>query len=302
MRVRVLGAAAGGGLPQWNCGCERCRMCRRGDPHIRARTQDSIAVQAGGCAGWVLVHASPDVLRQIEATPDLHPRGRRHTPIEAIVLANGDLDHVLGLFCLRESQPLSIHATSAVRAGIVERNVIARTLDRFPGHTVWRDLPLGVEAPLLGPAGEATGLCVTAFPVPGKVPVHLAGDAPSAEDNVGLRLRERPGGPELLLMTAVARVPDEPIRAAVLLFDGTFWQDDELGCMGLGEATARDMAHVPIGGPEGSLARLAAADVPRRIYTHINNSNPILVEGSAERRAVLDAGWEIAEDGMEITL
>lgn len=305
MRVLVLGSAAGGGLPQWNCACPGCRMCRAGDPRIRPRTQDCIAIAAGsGEHGWTLINASPDVLRQIEATPELHPRAGRGTPIAAAVLTNGDLDHVLGLFSLRESQPLSIHATAAVRAGLVERNVLARTLDRFPGHSVWRDLALGVERPILAPDGAPTGLLVTAFAVPGKVPVHLSDEPPRPEHNVGLRVREEAGTGEALFVTAsaVAAVP-VPVRdAEALFFDGTFWQDDELPRLGLGERTAREMAHVPIAGPDGSLARLAGLPVPRRIFTHVNNTNPILIEGSPERASVLEAGWIIAEDGLEITL
>lgn len=303
MRARVLGSAAGGGVPQWNCGCPNCRRCREGDARIRARTQDSIAVCAGtGSAGWLLVNASPDVLRQIEATPELHPRALRHTPIAAVVLTNGDLDHVLGLFSLRERQPLSIYATRAVRQGLVARNAVTRTLSRFAGHTVWRDLPLGAEVPVVGPDGGSTGLAVTAFAVPGKAPVHLAGDAPSPEHNIALRLRE-PGGPELLVMTAAARVLAARTEgAAALFFDGTFWSDDELVRLGAGAVLARQMAHVPIGGRDGSLVALDACRAARRIYTHLNNTNPILVEGSPEHRAVRDAGWEIAEDGMEIAV
>jgi pyrroloquinoline quinone biosynthesis protein B len=271
---------------------------------VRPRTQDSLAFSGEGAASgsstdarWHLVNASPDVLRQIEATPALQPRAARHSPIASIVLTNGDLDHVLGLFSLRESWPLVLYATAAVRRGLEERNAIFRTLRRFPDQVTWRDLALG-HAIAVEP-----GLTIEARPAPGKLPVHLVGaTAPSPEDNVSLWIRDDRGKCVVYAgATSSAEGLDESLRGAdCVFFDGTFWSSDELVRLGLSSARAEDMAHVPIGGGRGSLAALARLGAGRKIYTHINNSNPILVEGSPEHRAVLDAGCEIAFDGMEV--
>jgi pyrroloquinoline quinone biosynthesis protein B len=298
MRVRVLGAAAGGGFPQWNCGCPNCDAVRRGDPRVRARTQDSVALSVDGEA-WHLVNASPDIHRQIAENPPLQPRSPRHSPIASILLTNGDLDHVLGLFSLRESWPLVLCATDAVRAGLEERNAIFRTLKRFPTQVTWQRLELGREVPLAGGA-----LMVEARPVPGKLPVHLEGiTTPSPEDNVGLWVREPASGKRVVYLGAAASL--EGLLPALdgadcVLVDGTFWSSDELVAQGLSKARAEDMAHLPIGGDRGSLRKLATLRAGRKIFTHINNSNPILVDGSPEKRAVEEAGWEVAYDGMEI--
>ncbi len=301
MRIRVLGSAAGGGFPQWNCGCPNCAAVRAGDPRLRARTQDSLAFSADGEA-WHLVNASPDILRQIAESPPLHPRDARHTPIASIVLTNGDLDHVLGLFSLRESMPLVVHATRAVRAGLEERNAIFRTLKRFPTQVTWRELELDRAMPL----DDAGRLTVLARAQPGKLPVHLEGIArASPEDNVAVWVTDTRTGRRAAYLGATSSVDGVAALLAGVdcaFFDGTFWSSDELLKLGLSRARAEDMAHLPIGGEGGSLARLAGLAVTRRIYTHINNSNPILVEGSPEANAVLAAGWEIATDGMEITL
>jgi pyrroloquinoline quinone biosynthesis protein B len=307
MHVRVLGAAAGGGFPQWNCACGNCKLVRAGDPRVQARTQDSIAFSAAsanapsGDVGWNLVNASPDIRAQIEASPWLQPRSPRHTPIRSILLTNGDLDHVLGLFSLRESTPLEVWATDAVRAGLEERNALMRTLHRFPEQLTWKRLELGRELPL------GDGTTVEARAVAGKAPTHLMGLVPgSAEDNVALWIRHES---RLVVYAAACAslegLEDAFAEADVLLLDGTFWSSDELVAAGLSRARAEDMAHLPIGsakagGEKGSLARLANCGARRKIYTHVNNSNPILVDGSPEHAAVRAAGWEVATDGMEI--
>jgi len=301
----VLGSAAGGGLPQWNCACENCTLVRAGDGRIQARTQDSLALSRGAAGDrWLLVNASPEVLRQIERFTPLHPRAARDTGIGAIALTNGDLDHVLGLLSLRESQPLVVLATERVRAGLVERNAMLRTLARTPDQVTWRTLELGREVLL-----EAVGLGVTAVAAPGKLPVHLVGAVePSPEDNVALRVRDLASDRVCVVATAVGALDgvDTMVRGAELVFfDGTFWSADELPSQGLGKSRARDMAHVPIGGDDGSLARFARIDglaAARRVYTHINNTNPVLRAGSPERAAVERAGWELSFDGMEIAL
>ena len=188
MRATVIGSAAGGGFPQWNCGCPNCVGVRAGRDGLLGRTQDSLAVTSNG-ERFALVNASPDILEQIKSTPALWPRAPRHTPIGAIILTNGDMDHVLGLFSLRESQPLAIYATPPVWSGL-EASVLVRTLKRFEGQVVFRPLAIGREVELADAAGEPLGLRVRPFAAPGKLPVHLMGHAAeSAEDNVGLSLR-----------------------------------------------------------------------------------------------------------------
>jgi pyrroloquinoline quinone biosynthesis protein B len=306
MLIRVLGSAAGGGFPQWNCGCPNCRGQREGRIRAQARTQECVAVSADGDR-WLLLNCSPEIRAQIESFPALHPRGARHSPIAGIVLTNGDLDHCLGLLSLRESHPLVVYATESVRRGFVENNVLYRTLERFPGQVTWRPLKLGDEGDVVGPGGHPIGLRMAAIAAPGKAPIHLEHRGPgSAEDNVALRIRETRSGRVLAYAGAAAGLSDEMRRAFdgadVLFFDGTFWSSDELPALGLGTKRAEDMAHLPVGGPAGSLARLADLRAGRRIYIHINNTNPMLREDSSERAQVTAAGWQIAEDGMEVRL
>jgi pyrroloquinoline quinone biosynthesis protein B len=305
MRLRILGSAAGGGFPQWNCACPNCAEVRRGSARVRARTQDAMALEAAPGL-WFLLQASPDVHRQIEACPDLQPRSGRATPIHGVVLLNGDLDHVLGLFSLRENTPLALYATASVRRGLVEGNTIFRTLQRFPGQSTWHALGLDAPTELLGPGGLPTGVTVTAVPLPGKVPKHLEGVAsPSSEDNVGLWIRDARTGKVLVLATATGAAGSYVAGidgADACFFDGTFWTSDELPRLGLGTACAEDMAHLPISGERGSLSLLAGVRAGRKIFTHINNTNPMLVEGSPERRTVEAAGWEVAADGLELDL
>jgi len=308
LKIRVLGSAAGGGFPQWNCGCFNCREGRRLGGRAKPRTQESVAISADG-ESWFLVNASPEIRAQIEACPELWPKAERHSPIAGILLTNGDMDHCLGLLSLRESHPLVLYATDAVRAGFTEGNVLYRTLERFPGQVTWRRLEIGREQPLGGFAG---GLRVTAIPAPGKLPVHLEGRRdPSPEDSVGFMVRDAAGGRGLAYFSGVAgpspEIEQALAGAAVAFFDGTFWSSDELVASGLGTKRAEEMAHWPIGGPEGSLQFLAQrpAWTPEgqlAIYIHINNTNPILCEDSPERRAVEDAGLRVAYDGMELDL
>ncbi len=287
MKIRVLGSAAGGGFPQWNCGCHLCAGVRAGTVNARPRTQAQLAVGDG--RSWFLLGASPELRAQIESAPELHPRGPRDTPIAGVVLGNGDLDHVLGLYSLRESQPLVVWATERVRAGLA-RNVISRTLERFAGQTTWRGLVLGEEQAL----GE---LALAAFPVRGKPPLHLPEDR-SDEDTVALRIR---GGGKTLVVAPTVGGPSPVLEklvaeADVLFFDGTFWTSEEL--TGLGGRRAEEMAHWPV---RESLPFLARAP-GRTMLIHINNTNPILDEDSPERAEVRGAGIEVAHDGLEIEL
>lgn len=302
----MLGSAAGGGFPQWNCGCSNCRGVREGTGRSAARTQESVAVSADGDR-WFLLNCSPEIRSQIESFVGLHPKASRHSPVDAIVVTNGDLDHTLGLLSLRESHPLVIYATERVRAGFTEGNVLYRTLERFPGQVTWRVLEPGREAPLAGADGRPSGLVIEAVSVPGKQPIHLehhgAGDP---RDNVGLKIREAATGRRLAYFPAAGDLTADVRRALgeadCVFFDGTFWSSDELPAQGLGTSRAEDMAHVPVGGPEGSLARLGSMPSTRRIFIHINNTNPVLREDSPERQAVVQHGWEVAFDGMEIVL
>jgi pyrroloquinoline quinone biosynthesis protein B len=306
MLIRVLGSAAGGGFPQWNCGCPNCRGVRSGDLRATARSQECVAVSADGDR-WFLLNCSPEIRQQIESFPPLHPRGPRHSPIAAILLTNGDLDHCLGLLSLRESHPLVVYATDRLRRGFTDGNVLYRTLDRFPGQVTWRSLELGREAELADMEGRPAGLLVEAVAVPGKLPIHLeTGAAPDPADSVGFRIRERATGRVLAYLSGVGAVSDAVRRAVegadCVFFDGTFWSADELPGLGLGTKRAEDMAHLPIGGPEGSLARLNAVTARRRIFIHLNNTNPLLRDDSPERAHVEAAGWEVARDGMEVRI
>jgi pyrroloquinoline quinone biosynthesis protein B len=255
---------------------------------------------------WVLLNASPEIHSQIESFPALHPKGERHSPIRAIVLTNGDLDHVLGLFSLRESYPVVIYATPQVRLGL-ELNPLLKTLQRFPGQLTWKALELGAEQELADANGAGLGIWVRPVPVLGKPPIHLEGTfPPSAEDNVGLFLRAESSAGPLAYFPAAGAIEAwsaELSAARALLFDGTFWHENELISLGLSKKRAQDMAHIPIGGLEGSLVQLAKLkDVPTKVFVHINNTNPILAAGNPERLAVEASGWTVGLDGQDYTV
>ena len=259
-----------------------------------------MAVSADGAA-WFLLNVSPEIRAQIESFPALWPRERRHSPMAGLVLTNGDLDHCLGQLSLRESHPLVVYATESVHAGFTSGNVLYRTLERFAGQVTWRTLAIGREQAL----GD-TPLAITAVATPGKPPLHLEGvRAPSGDDNVGLVIRDSRNGKRLAYFSGVAGPSPELVRAVseadLVFFDGTFWSSDELIAAGLGTRRAEEMAHWPLGGPDGSLPFLSRLP-GRPVLIHVNNTNPILRAGSAERRAVEAAGVEIAADGLEIAL
>ena len=299
MRLIVLGAAAGGGFPQWNSACPVGRRAWQGDPAASWRTQCSVALSADG-ERWTLLNASPDLRQQILATPALHPRrGPRHSPIAAVVLTNGDVDHVAGLLTLRESQPFALYATGAILRRAGEQPDLQRAQSR-----VREPRPLTLEQPV----GLDGGPTIVPFAVPGKVPLYLEGDAPAigaeTEDVIGLELR---AGRARGVLHPGLRAPHAGARrrlrgAALVLFDGTLWTDDEMIRSGTGVKTGARMGHMSIFGPDGTLAAFALARRRRKILIHINNTNPILLDDSAERKAVEAAGWEVAYDGMEIEL
>jgi pyrroloquinoline quinone biosynthesis protein B len=294
----VLGSAAGGGFPQWNCRCPVCQLAWSGDGRVRARTQASLAVTADG-DNWVLINASPDLPQQLRNTGALHPRaGTRATPIKAVLLTGAEIDQVTGLLSLREREPFTICATATTLASLADNpmfgalaaDVVARRA-AVPGETL--RLPGGLEAQM--------------FLVPGKAPLYLEGDNPETASetaaNVGIEISA--GGARIAYIPGAAAVTaamrERIARAGALFFDGTLFRDDEMITSGTGAKTGRRMGHMPIDGRDGSLAALDGV-AARRIYVHINNTNPILVEGSPERATVERNGWEIAEDGMEIVL
>lgn len=268
--------------------------------------QESVCL-SGDDGNWFLLNASPDIRSQIESFDRLHPRKSRDSPIQAIFLTNGDLDHCLGLLSLRENYPLVVYATDWVRRGFTESNVFYRTLQRFPAQVTWRTLKIGVEKTVLRADGSPTALTVTAVAMPGKIPVHLEGIAsPDEEMNVGLRFRQLAHGRALAYLSSVGRITpavyDVLDGADGVMFDGTFWSNDELSAQGFLGKSAEELAHWPVGGQGGSLSALSNVRASRRVFIHINNTNPILREDSPERKMAEAAGWEIACDGMEIRL
>jgi pyrroloquinoline quinone biosynthesis protein B len=303
----IVGAAAGGGFPQWNSNDEASRRARAGDPAARPRTQSSLAVSADG-ERWVLVNASPDLRQQILGNRHLHPRqGKRHSPVAAVVLTSGDVDHIAGLLTLREGHRFAIYATSRV-LGILRENSVFGVLD--PVLVERRAIALGECFAVADADGVPTGIRADPFAVPGKVALFRedraagAGCGTQPEDTIGLALSA--GGPAAFYVPGCTAVTPELAarlhNARLLLFDGTLWRDDEMIAAGIGQKTGRRMGHVSMSGEEGSLARLAGLGIGRRIFVHINNSNPALLADSPERAAVTAAGWEVAEDGMEIAL
>lgn len=307
MQILVLGSAAGGGFPQWNCNCSNCRRARSGDSAAPSRTQSSLAVSADG-ERWVLLNASPDLRQQIGANAALHPRqGARHSPIAAVVLSNGDIDHVAGLLSLRENQPFAIYASDRVQ-DVLRGNTVFNVLN--PTIVARRTLALDQPIDVRDAKDNPLGLRVTAFAVPGKVALYMEnaaagpGFGTQSGDTIGLEVAS--GRHRFFYLPACAALSSELATrlqgAPLVFFDGTLWQDDEMISMGVGTKTGRRMGHMSISGEDGSLAAFASLGVQRRIYVHINNTNPILIAGSPERLQVEAAGWEVAYDGMETRL
>jgi pyrroloquinoline quinone biosynthesis protein B len=308
LRVVVLGAAAGGGVPQWNCGCPVCRAARTDHPELQS-TQASIAISADG-EHWFLINASPDLRQQLIATPQLHPKAEnlRHSPIAGVILTNGEIDAVAGLLSMREGSPFTIYAHAKVLA-ILKANSIFNVL----GENNVRRQPIEVDRPfeLRLPDGSESGIEILPFTVPGKGAWYLEGKAhpgggDGAGDTLGLRIEDRTTGKYCYFLAACAEVTDalkaRLSGAPLVFFDGTVWRDDELIAAGLGAKTGQAMGHIAMSGDQGAIASLAGLDIDRKIFLHINNSNPALLRGSAERSIAEGAGWQIPADGMEIVL
>ncbi|VFR32058.1 Coenzyme PQQ synthesis protein B [plant metagenome] len=312
MQVLVLGAGAGGGFPQWNCNTPRSRAAREGHPALKPRTQASIAVSADG-ERWLLVNASPDFRQQQLAAPVLWPReGLRDSPIKAVTLTGGELDHITGLLSMRERQPFNLYATPAV-LDLLARNPVFDAL--HPGAVQRSAIELDAPFRPHDPTGRPLGLTVRPYTVPGKVPLFMeagAGDdlRGSADTTVGLHIAEDGGGAGLHFIPGCAAI-DDALRARLdgadlLLFDGTLWRDDEMQLAGVGEKTGARMGHISVthlgdpDAPGGLLHALAGVAIGRRLLIHVNTTNPVLDERSAERALLRERGWDVAEDGMTL--
>ncbi|SDT47502.1 pyrroloquinoline quinone biosynthesis protein PqqB [Bradyrhizobium canariense] len=308
LRVVVLGAGAGGGVPQWNCGCPVCRMARTEQPELQ-RTQASVAISADG-NHWFLINASPDLRQQVTATPQLHPaHGKlRHSPISGVILTNGEIDAVAGLLSMREGWPFTIYAHARVLS-ILKSNSVFNVLNEKNVRRQPIQVNEAFEPGL--PDGSPSGIEVLPFAVPGKSAWYLEGTAhPEGNDGegdtLGLRISDKSTGKHLYFLAACARVTDDLksrlAGASAIFFDGTVWRDDELIVAGLGNKTGQGMGHIAMSGHAGAIESLAGLDIDSKMFLHINNSNPVLLSDSAERKTAERAGWQIPADGTEITL
>ena len=308
LRVVVLGAAAGGGVPQWNCCCPVCQAARTKRPELQS-TQASIAISADG-DHWFLINASPDLRQQLTATPKLHPRAGklRDSPIAGVILTNGEIDAVAGLLSMREGSPFTIYAHTRVLA-ILKSNSIFNVLNEKNVRRQRINLEESFEPSL--PDGSPSGIEVLPFPVAGKGAWYLESQSHPAGkdgegDTLGLRIREKATGKHFFFLAACASVTED-LRsriagASMVFFDGTVWRDDEMIRSGLGTKTGQSMGHIAMSGEAGAIAALESLGIDRKIFLHINNSNPALLRDSTERKALERAGWQIPADGAEIVL
>ncbi|HYY73222.1 MAG TPA: pyrroloquinoline quinone biosynthesis protein PqqB [Solirubrobacterales bacterium] len=298
MRARILGSAAGGGFPQWNCRCSTCEAARAGRS-ARPRTQSSLAIRSGH-GPWFLANASPDLRQQLEGLRTDPAGGVRAAPMAGILLTDAEIDHTAGLLLLRESSTaLQVYGSDAVRRALVDGYPVLPILAHY----------CGVEWHTLEPARslviEGSPLEVESFPAGGDAPRYLGGTEADIEA-IGLVFRDHSTGGVLTYVPGLARLGDDVLdrleASDAVLVDGTFWSDDELVDLGISDRTARQMGHVPLSGPGGMLEAFAELERPRKILVHINNTNPVLLEGSPERETVLRAGAEVAYDGLELDL
>ncbi len=306
MKIRVLGAAAGGGFPQWNCNCPNCAGVRKGTLRAKTRTQSSIAVCGSDNVGWALINASPDITAQLQANPAFQPgRALRDCAIAGIVLVDGQVDHTTGLYMLREStRPWPLWCTDSTYADLTRGNPILNVLGHFCGVARQRIDLAGNPFQISG----VTGVSWRAIPVPGKpAPYSPNRDNPVLGDNLALVITDAASGRSAVYAPGLGamdeRVWEAMQSAAVIMVDGTFWTDDEMIRLGASNKHARDIGHLPQSGPGGMLEWLARLPgSPRRILIHINNTNPILNEDSDEAAELARRGVEVAWDGLEIEL
>src|SRR5713101_7317861 len=308
MRIQILGSAAGGRFPQWNCGCGNCvgvrKNARENKFSGKARTQVQIALSADS-SSWFLAGASPDLTRQIEDSPDLRPRALRGSPVAGVVLGSADLDHILGLLLLRELQPLRVYASPSILRILREENSMFGMLNRVESQVVWTPMNSGAPFPLLSADGKDSGLRCEVYYLSGRYPKYVKTETKhlARDEATAALFFESSSGKRVAYVPAVGSLSDtllEKIRHVdLLLFDGTFWSDDELvRIQGSGE-TAHQMGHIPV---EESLRLLKSIKVGRKMFIHLNNTNPILNESSPEHQAVRQAGWEVAEDNWQLEL
>jgi pyrroloquinoline quinone biosynthesis protein B len=295
VRVRVLGSAAGGGFPQWNCHCGTCRAARAGE-RARPRTQSSLAIR-GDDGPWFLVNASPDARQQLETVTPEQVDSVRAPPIAGVLLTDAEIDHTAGLLLLRESStPIRVFGDAGVERALRDGYPVLAMLERYCGAR-WRTLEPGQPQPL-----EGSSLAVESFAAGGDAPRYADVEIEAS----GFVFRDRSSGGVITYAPGLARLDDRVLdrfaESDLVLVDGTFWRDDELARLGISERSARDMGHVPLWGPGGTLEALAGLARPRKVLVHINNTNPILLEDSPEREEVVRAGVEVAYDGLEAEL
>jgi pyrroloquinoline quinone biosynthesis protein B len=302
LRVVLLGTAAGGGFPQWNCWCPICRTGRSDPRRAFPRSQSTAAVSADG-ERWFLLNASPDIRAQLTCLSGTMPDGVRHVPIEGIVATDAELDHTVGIVLLREARWLQLYATSAVRS-ILERESRLLPVTKAFAEVEVTELPLGMQIPLRYRDGQSSGISVESFEVPAGPPRFAPRAA--AGHTVGLTLRDEVTGGACAFVPGCGDLDQSLLdrfeKTDLLLFDGTFWSDDELVALGISDRRAREMDHLPVSGADGSLSRLARLTRPAKVYTHINNTNPMLIEDSPERETVERAGLQVGSDGTSFTI
>jgi pyrroloquinoline quinone biosynthesis protein B len=309
MKIRVLGAAAGGGFPQWNCNHPNSRRARQHDPAASQRTQSSIAISADG-NDWFLFNASPDLGQQIRENDILHPgKDLRHSPIQGVILTNADVDHVAGLLNLRESQPLSLYGTPRV-LDVLATNTIFNVLN--PKFVARKKMLLEQSIELIKPDGQSMGIKIRPFAVPGKVALWLEDESKGHnfgsidEDTIALEVEHTSKDTKFFYIPACAKMTSalaERIRGSdMVFFDGTLWLDDEMIRAGVGIKTGQRMGHMSVSGENGTISSFEDLDIKRKIFIHINTTNPILLNDSPQRMEVEAAGWEVSYDGMEIEI
>jgi pyrroloquinoline quinone biosynthesis protein B len=298
VRVRILGSAAGGGFPQWNCRCPTCEAAR-GGVHARPRTQSSLAIR-GADGPWFLVNASPDARQQLAAITDGAVDDVRSPPIAGVLLTDAEIDHTAGLLLLRESTtPVHVYGTDPVGRALRDGYPVVPILERYCGLR-WHTLSSDQASALNG-----SSLTVEPFDVGGDAPRYMDGSGVEFGAS-GFVFRDGGGGAVVTYVPGLARLDDGVLArfaaSDLVLVDGTFWREDELALLGISARSAREMGHLPLSGPGGTLEALAGLERPRKLLVHINNTNPILLEDSPERAEVLRAGVEVAYDGLEVAL